>query len=422
MRLLLTILTFTVGLSPAARVEAAAKPDSLDALVETALARNPQLDAIEARVRALEHRTTRAKAWKDPRLVVAYQNVPIDSFSLGREPMSMAVLRLEQTIPFFGKTKKRGAVFSKAADDQRWALAERKVQLRGLVKRAYYQLGLARQLQQITAKHVELVEQLLDAVRVKYEVGRAPQHTVLRLQVLRDRLKDDLEVFDRQAKGLAAVLNEALHRDPGTAIRTPEEFLLPGPPANLDQLSDLAQAHRPALRQLEARATMHRLTGKLARSEATPDVTVFVGYGLRTDLPGDAQGRDLVTIGFSVPIPLFHDSNYGAQARESSALARAVDSDRAALTDEIRSGLADALASWHRAVSKAATYQDTLVPAAQRTLDATFSSYQVDRADFLSLYEAEVDLLTFERTIRRAAVEGLVAIANIETLVGKELP
>ncbi len=56
------------------------------------------------------------------------------------------------------------------------------------------------------------------------------------------------------------------------------------------------------------------------------------------------------------------------------------------------------------------------------TLDATFSSYQVDRAEFISLFDAEVELLEFERTIRRATVDGLIAIANIELLIGKELP
>jgi outer membrane protein TolC len=419
----LLIATFTVSIAISVPASTArAEPDALDALVATALAENPELEAIEAQIRALEHRAVRASAWKDPRLTLAYQNVPVDSFLLGREPMSMAVIRVEQTIPYFGKTRKRSTVVSKAADSRRWALAELKVQLSALVKRSYYQLALARQLKVLTERHIELVDQLLDTVRAKYEVGKAAQHTVLRLQTLRDRMEDELEDFDLKDQELTALLNQALHRAPETSISTPAAFTLAPPHLAPTELASLAEKHRPALKQLAATAMMHRLSAQLARAEATPDVTVFASYGLRTDLPGDAGGRDLVTVGVSVPLTLFHKTQYRAQSRESYALARAMVFESDALTDAIRSGLTEQVAAWRRAAEKVATYRDELVPGAQRTLDATFSSYQVDRAEFISLFEAEVEFLEFERTIRRSTVAGLIAIANIELLIGTELP
>jgi len=404
------------------RAAGADEPNELDALVALALDRNPELDAIEEQIQALEHRADKARAWKDPRLTLAYQNVPWDSFLLGREPMSMASIRLEQTIPWFGKTKKRGAVASEAADGQRWALAERKVQLRALVERTYYQLGLARQLKAITREHIDLVGQLIDVVRAKYEVGKAEQHSVLRLQVLSDRLTDDLEDFDRQDRELTALINQVLHRSPETAIATPDEFQLAQPSLSAKELAALAPENRPALREIASTAAMHRRGADLATAEATPDVTLFAGYGLRTELPSGAGGRDLVTVGVSIPLSIFHKSRYRAESREYRAQARASDARAESLKDAIDSGLVDQLATWRRSASKVATYRDTLVPGAQRTLDATRSSYQVDRAEFVSLFDAEVDLLDFERAIRRATVAGLIAIANVELLVGKELP
>ncbi len=396
--------------------------DDVEALVATALAENPELTSISAQVRALEQRERRARAWSDPRLTLSYQNVPITDPVLGQEPMSMASVRLEQTIPWFGKTAKRGAVVAEAAEGKRWSLAERKVKLRALVRDTYYRLGLSRQLAAITRKHIGLVDQLLDAVRVKYEVGRAEQHSVLRLQVLRDRLTDDLENYTRADRELTAALNAALHRPPETPIRTPASFDLAAPGVTAEQLMKLARRHRPALKQLASQALMHRLSARLDRAEATPDVTVFAGYGLRTDLPSGAGGRDLVTVGISVPLPLFRGSRYEAPARAEMELARSADADRDALTDQIASGIADGLATWQRAAGEVETYRDKLVPGAQHTLDATLSSYQVDRAQFTTLYDAEVELLDFERTIRKATVAGLIAAAKVEMLVGKELP
>jgi outer membrane protein TolC len=333
----------------------------------------------------------------------------------------MLLVRYSQTIPYLGKTERRQGVARHAAAAKGWELEEKRSQLKAVVEQVFYRLGLARQLEALTGDHVELVEQLIDVARFKYEVGSASQHDLLRLELLRDRLKDDLNDFERQEKELTAALNATLHRDTSTPIVTPEAFELPEPSMSLNALRALALAERAALRQLDTTAEMFRAAADLDRLEARPDPTLFASYGLRTDLPGANPGRDLVTVGISVPLPLFRDARYEARALESSSRARSAEAQRASLEDQIASGLADALATWERAAEKLATYDDRLVPQAQQVLDATFASYQVNRADFLALFEAELELLRFEKTMRIAAVEGLVARATIEMLVGKEL-
>ncbi len=422
MRFLLATFVLANGLCTlATQAMAAEKPDDLGQLVATALEQNPELSSLEEQVKALEHKVIQAGAWKDPKLVVTYQNVPVDSFALGEEGMSMAAIRLEQTIPFFGKTDDREGVIRQAVTAKRWQLEEKKNELRALVKKIYYELALARQLESITTQHVGLVEQLIDAVRIRYEVGRAAQQNLLRLQVLRGRLKDDLEDFRRQDTELTAALNAVLHRDVATGVATPGEFVLRAPTTDVDSLREVALEHRPALKQLAATSQMYEAAADLARFEAIPDPTFFAAYGLRKEQPSGMGGRDLVTFGLGIPLPVFYGSRYGARAQESSSKGRAVDAKRDALIDRISSGLAGALATWSRSAGKVKTYTLILVPEAHRALDATFSSYQVDRADFLSLYEAELELLNFEKTIRTSAVQGFVAQANIEMLIGKEL-
>jgi outer membrane protein TolC len=417
--LVVSVLALALQWSPTAN---AAEPSDLDHLVQLALVQNPELDAIEAQVTALEHTTTQVGAWRNPRLVVAYQNVPVDSFALGQEPMSMLALRLEQTVPFFGKTADREGVVNKATQAKRHELEEKSNQLKLLVKKVYYRLALARQLRAITVEHVDLTKQLIDAVRIKYEVGSAQQQNLLRLEVLRDRLKDDLEDFDRQDVQLTAALNAAIHRDVATTIVTPDMFELSGPSIQVTAAKERALEHRPLLKQLRSTVQMHRQAADLASFEGVPDPTFFASYGYRPELPGGNPGRDLVTLGVGFPLPVFYGSRNKAQRDEASSLANSVQSQRESVLDEISSGLADALATWTRASSKVKTYRARLVPQAHRVLDATFSSYQVDRADFLSLFEAELELLSFEKTIRIATAEGLVAQAIIEMLVGEEIP
>jgi outer membrane protein TolC len=203
---------------------------------------------------------------------------------------------------------------------------------------------------------------------------------------------------------------------------TPETFDLVGPTTQVKEATQLAVEHRPLLKQLSSTVQMHRQAADLATFEAVPDPTFFAAYGYRPELPGGNPGRDFVTFGIGLPLPVFYGSRNAAQAAESSSLASSVSSQRESIVDAISSRLADALATWNRSASKVKTYRERLVPQAHRTLDATFSSYQVDRADFLSLFEAELELLNFEKTIRIATTEGLVAQATIEMLVGEENP
>lgn len=386
-----------------------------------ALEANPQLAALSAQVEALSHERKQAGAWKDPMLTIAYQNVPIDSFALGRQPMSMLRLQLGQTIPMVGKTDKRENVVRQNKKAKNWQREEAKTQIRAAIKATYYQLTLARQLKTLTDDHITLVMQLLDAVRIRYEVGKAPQQNLLRLEVLRDRLKDDLEDFDRQDQALTASLNAVLHRSVRTVITTPRDLQVVLPKHDLTRLQALAVEHRPALKQLEADRGMYTASAELARAEATPDPTIFAAYGLRLDGSNGTGGTDLVTIGATLPISFFNEDRYTERAHAATARAQGKSAQREGLIDVINAGLARAMATWTRSARKVETYRKTLVPSAHRTLDATFSSYQVDRADFLSLFEAELELLNFERTIRIATVEALLAQTTIEQLVGKEL-
>jgi outer membrane protein TolC len=122
-----------------------------------------------------------------------------------------------------------------------------------------------------------------------------------------------------------------------------------------------------------------------------------------------------------VPIPLSYNSRWGSLKRENKARARAAEQQREAELDRIRAGLGERIAAWKRASQEAKTYRKKLMPQAHRTLDATFAAYQVDRADFASLFQAEIQLLDFERTIRRAEAKAALSSVEVEALTGKQI-
>lgn len=119
-----------------------------------------------------------------------------------------------------------------------------------------------------------------------------------------------------------------------------------------------------------------------------------------------------------MPLPLSYDRRSGSKKRENELRAAAAEQDRSAELDRIRGELGRAVAAWKRAVQEAKTYRTKLMPQAHKTLDATFAAYQVDRADFASLFQAELQLLNFERTIREAEATAALARVEVDALVG----
>ena len=394
--------------------------DSAARLADAAVKVNPGLAAITTRVKALRQRIHGAGAWMDPVVSLTYMNMPVDRWAPGASPMSGIQLAIKQPFYWPGKVKARQDEAVARVAEQRQTLAERKVQLRAMVQRAYYRLALVRQLRKVTADHIKLVDQLKDAVRIKYEVGKVGQHDLLRLQVLRAKLDDDLKRFGRDDASLTSMINATLRRKADVAVVTPARLSPSAPKLDAAALVKAAVQARPLLKRYLAQARTRRAMARRAVREGYPNISAWFAYTIRVKAGMD-PGTNFVTLGVGMPLPLSYDRRWGSKKREAELGARAAEQMREAELDRIRAATGRVLATWKRAVQEAATYRSKLMPAAHKTLDATFAAYQVDRAGFASLFQAEVQLLRFERTIRRAEATAALAHVEAEALIGRPL-
>ncbi len=401
---------------------APARASSPEPWVERALRDSPTLDALQQRLDAVQHRTAQAGARPEPMLAVEYGNMPVTAPYPGVHAMSGVQLKLQYTFPFPGTVPGRVAAAQRREAVAAASLDEGQVQLAASVRRAFWELTRVRQLRAVTVAHVVLVDQLIETVRAAYEVGRASQGDLLGLQVLRDRLDDETADFDRAERIWLAALGEAVHHDPAAdgplVVETPADTAVPTPAADLDELVARAAADHPALRGLAAAAEAERAAADAARREAYPDLTLWGGYRVRAPVGTADPGTNFVSLGVSLPLPTSAERRWGREADAHEATARAAEADAAAALDGLRADLDAALAAWQRAADKQARYRGELIPAAERALEATRSSYQVDQAGFADLYRAEVQLLQLQRAARVAAADAALGQAATWALLG----
>lgn len=395
---------------------AAAAADNPQALADRAVDANPSLKALEAQEAALRSRADVAGAWTDPMLSMEYSNVPITTLSIGDHPMAGIQLRAEQTLRPPRWSSLHRTVGHLRADATGHATAEAALQLRATVERTWWVLARTRLLREVTTAHLARTDELVEAARIRYETGGIGQHAVLRMEVLRDTLEDELGDFARAETELIAALAQAL-ADDATAPDSPTVLEAAPLPPEGDWIG-VAELHRPLLQRLASEEEASTQSAALARAEAAPDVSVWAGYRLRTVETGTESGTDLVSVGLGVPLPA--GSARRAQGERQAALsgADAARATHAASLDGITADMRAILARWERAHEKATTYGDTLIPGAQATLATTLADFSVGRADFASLFEAEVTLLQLERGRITAAVETHLCRADATAVLG----
>ena len=414
------LIALLLGLPGLALAQVSTTADGAAELADLAVKSNPGIAALGTRISALQQRVHGAGAWLDPVLSLSYMNMPVDRWAPGASPMSGIQLSIKQPFYWPGKIKARQDLAEAQVAERRQTLAERKVQLRAMVQRAYYRLALVRQLRQVTSDHIKLVAQFIDAVRIKYEVGKVGQHDLLRLQVLQGKLTDDLGSFARDDAALSSMINATLHRKVDVTIPTPPRIKPPRLAMGTEGLIKAAVQSRPLLRHFLAQAATRRAAARRVAREGYPNISAWFAYRVRIEAGAD-PGTNFVTLGVAMPLPLSYDRRWGSKKREHELRARAAEQAREAELDRIRGSLGRVVATWKRSLQEASTYRSKLMPAAHRTLDATFAAYQVDRADFASLFQSELQLLTFERTIRKAEATAALAYVEAEALVGRSL-
>ena len=372
------------------------------ALGEEAVGSHPSLEAARAMERAVQHRAAVAGAWSDPMLSFELSNLPANSVRLSDHPMAGVQLRAQQVVrpPGWSRTRRKvGLIGAEVIGHQ---IAEAQLGLRARVERAWWQLARSRLLRTVTDSHLARTEDLLAAARVRYETGTVGQHAVLRLEVLRAQLTDELGDFSRSDQELTAVLSEAIGRQ--DTFPTPGVIDALRPPAKGDW-AGVARSHRPLVAELVAEGRAAQEAVRLARVGALPDLTVWVGYRLRTIDTASDPGTDLVSAGVGIPIPAGSSRRLAGERRAWLEESHASEAAAEATVREVEAEMLMISARWARAWEKAKTYDTGLIPGAQATLETTQGDFSVGRADFSSLFEAEVALLDLERARISAAVE-----------------
>ena len=393
-----------------------AKEARLAWIERVALARHPALDEAKARSAAVVARADGATRFPDPEFKYEQWGVPLKRpYALDRADTLMFGLR--QAFPAPGARAARGKVVeqeAKIATQQREVLARDLVRR---VRRAYFDYYAADRVLRVHLEHVSVAEQIIEQVRADYGIGRGSQQDVLKVLVELSRLHNDLAEIRQQRESSRSMLNSLMARAPDAPLGPPVEVERPHTLPATEQLNQARVQRRPELAAAER--TIRRSQASLEAAQISarrPSFMVGADYWLMPtqDMP-HAYGA---MVAMSLP---WLNPGRRADVREAEQLVAADRHAARAIEAVTAFELHDALTRLEAANASLDLIEGSVLPQAEKSLEATKAAFGVGQASLLALLDSLRSYFQIRLEHSRAASRVMGQLAEIEFASGASI-
>jgi outer membrane protein TolC len=384
----------------------------VDALVREVLAHNPSVAQMVAAWQAASARYPQVRSLDDPMFGTVFA-----PGSIGSHEVDFGYrLEVSQKYPFPGKLALRGESALAEASAAGYDLEDIRVQLIESAKSAFYDYYLVGRALTVNAEGIALLREGRQNAESRYRTGLVPQQDILQADVEIGRQQERQLTLERMRAVAVARINTLLHLPPDSP--------LPPPPLQLrrpDELPDVtglrasALTQRPELRALADHIRAEQAALALANKDFRPDFEVSAAYDT---IMGNGPMRDLAPqVGVRINLPFRTAKRCAAVAEAQARIAmRQAELDK--LVDQINFQVQEAFEQTRESERAIHLYDETILPAAVANVRAAQSDYVTGKIPFLSLVEAERNLITLRDRRYEAIADHFRRRATLERAVG----
>lgn len=387
----------------------------------TAAENNNELRAAFQRWQAAVKRAVHADVLPDPKFNFGYYTTPLET----RGGPARYKYGLSQKLPFFGKLGLREQKALREADGLKARFDELKLKTFYEVKKVYYEYAYLARSIDITKETIALMDYLEKIANARFSTGSASHADLIRPQVELGKLEDRLRSLQDLKTPLAAQINSLLDRPDNAEVPLPSS--IPVMVVTEDKATLMAEMKEtsPHLRYWDMKEASEQAGVELAERDFYPDFTFGVESTevepsrAPTHVTGDGQNPVMVSMSFNLPV-WFNDKQ--AAVDENRARAAAARRTHAGLERKLEAQLQLVLYKYRDAGRKLKLYRDALIPKAEQSLGVVMEAFMTGSGSSLDLVDAEQTLLELQLSYYRALTDQAQRMAEMEMLVGRELP
>ncbi len=417
-----TILFVFLFIALFMNITAQQKNEPLDSLISYAISVSPKVQLLKSKRDVAGSKIEQGTNLPDPMLTLGLVNMPTNSFSFTQEPMTGKTIGLTQAFPFPGGLSAKSDVIAMDTLIVEQEIGDLENEIRKNVSSLYYDLQLVREEKVLAEESKDLLNQISEVVKSKYEVSEASLQNIIQVEVQITRVQDKIESLIGKENGIIAELNAYLLRDELSLIETEDISPITFSKYSSSSLIKAANEYRPFLRGIQLSEQKSKLMENVADYNYYPNFQVGIQYTQReySSLTGQ-NWNDFFSIVVGVTLPLGYGSKYSSQVEEAKYLQMLYRDQYSSSIQTLNQSFGRIVAKLNELQSRDKLIDGTLLPQAEQALQASLADYQVGRIDFVNVINAENDILKIKTDLIKIRTEYSKNIAQLEFLVGSEI-
>jgi len=409
---------------------------SLDSLINEALANNPQLKALGYRVTASEYRSESVNNLPPPTLAVEFSQLPISKYNLWDNATSNSI-SISQMFHLGGKLNSMSEVEKKNSLVEKSNIGVYKVSIISQLRMKYYTLWLNDRKIEVQKNNIELMKQLLNSLNFSYSINGASQADILTLKSEIASEETQLLILikqrDPQIYGMNKLLGRKLESSDLIIIKEMNDtsFSL-----KLNILEEKLLSVNPALARMDNMVEMNKAMVNANRKEMIPDLMVqgmFMrmpqGMPLttKTDLSMISMERPkteyMYSIMASITLPFVPWAKNKIEAKENELLAgiKSIELEKYDMQRDMLSKLRDSFIKYTTSQDLSILYSEKVLPLYKQALQSQISAYQNNKATITTIIDTYKMLVMQEMNYYMAQADMQMAKADMEMMIGEKL-
>jgi TolC family type I secretion outer membrane protein len=342
---------------------------------------------------------------------------------LGTENLYNGQISLQQPIFTWGRISRSIRIAELGSMASREDLRKAELDLVFNVKKAFYDLLLAKEMAKVANESLEIAKKHLDIARKHFNEGLISNYDLMRAEVQVEQLKPNLIKAENGVALAKAALAREVGMDLDEDLEPKEELALPDvrPDLPLPDLIQMALSSRPELKALSIQEDIAEESLKIAKVGNMPNIVAMANYYYKNGTPPDVEKmKGTWNISLALSMPIFDGLATKHRAEQAQANLEYTRRMREMVEKGIRLEVKQAYLSIKEAEATIAA-QEKNVEQAQELLRLANVRYENGMATSLDVADAQLALMQAKIGRAQAIYSYLVSLARMERAVGGQI-
>ncbi|RAI88035.1 TolC family protein [Algoriphagus yeomjeoni] len=390
-----------------------ASSQSLEDYFRIGAENNPGLQAKYKAFEAAMEKIPQVGSLQDPNLSFGYFISPVET----RVGPQNARFSLTQMFPWFGTLRAQKDVASFMAEAKYQEFLDAKNQLYSQLATVYYPLVETHELINLERENLKILETYYSLATSKFENGQGSLADALRVEIMIQATKTNIEVLQMKIKGRNSWFNSLLSRSHDSPVEISEMLQITD--ADRQISTDSIQAN-PMLGSIDLKIQASEASVRVAQKQGMPKLGAGVDYvlvGERTDMDIPDNGKNVLMPMVTMSLPIFRGKYKGAQ-KEAKLMQESYQLEK----DELNNKL---FGSYYRFSTDMEIQENLIslyskqVQTSEQTLELLYSAYSNSGNDFEEVLRVQQQLLEYQKMKLKATVAYQTSLAQINYITAK---